>query len=80
MLRALAMISLFLSGCGSIPGLESYDTDRPYAALQRDNSCTAVAAQRAQDAAYNDIDRDTQKLIYASSYADCVKGREKNHH
>lgn len=76
MLRALTLICLFLSGCGSLPTLESRNAYNLYAAS--DDSCEAVTARRAQDAAYNGIDRDTQKLIYVRTYAECVAGRHQS--
>jgi hypothetical protein len=80
MLRPVYMTILFLwlSGCGSIPGLGSNNADRPPAGAQRDNSCATVAEQRAQDAAYNDYDRDMQRRIYDYTYAECVTAKKKS--
>ena len=78
MLRPLyiTILSLWLSGCSSIPGLGSDRADRPPAGARRDNSCATVAEQRAQDAAYNDYDRDMQKRIYDYAYAQCMTAKK----
>jgi hypothetical protein len=73
----ISILFLCLSGCGAIPGLESDNADRPQADVQRDNSCATVAEQRAQDAAYNNYDRDMQRRIYDYTYAECVTAKRK---
>ena len=80
MLRSLNITILFLwlSGCSSIPGLGSGNADRPLAGAQRDNSCATVAEQRAQDAAYNNYDRDMQRRIYDDSDAECVTAKKNS--
>jgi hypothetical protein len=80
MLRPLYIATLFiwLSGCGSIPGLGSDHADRRPADAQRGNSCTTIAEQRAQDAAYNNYDRDMQKRIYDYTYAECMTAKRKS--
>jgi len=79
-LRSLYITTLFLwlSGCSSIPGLGSGNADRPLAGAQRDNSCATVAEQRAQDAAYNNYDRDMQRRIYDYSDAECVTAKKNS--
>ena len=74
------MIGLCLLGCSSIPGFESDSAGKTQAALQHDTSCAAVAAQRAQDAAYSGYDRDMQRRIDEAAYAECLAGRRKSGH
>jgi hypothetical protein len=74
----ISIFSLWLSGCGSIPWLGSDNSDRPPAGAQRNGSCAAIAEQRAQDARYNNYDRDMQRRIYDYTYAECVAGKAKS--
>ena len=76
---SIAVLCLGLFGCDSIPGLESDNAATPSGTPQRDNSCAAVAQQRAQDAGYNGYDRDMQQRIYEYTYADCMAERKNNH-
>jgi hypothetical protein len=75
---AITALCLCLLGCGSIRWFEARNTDKPQVAVQRDDSCGAVARQRAQDAAYNGYDRDMQERIYKDSYNECVAGRKQS--
>jgi len=61
-IQVLCLLSLVLSGC----------TERSLRQSQPKDACAAVAAQRAQDAGYNGIDRDMQNKIYDHTYRDCV--------
>ena len=78
LLRSQLIIVFCLFGCSSPSGTDTTDTQTP--TVNRDDSCKAIAAARAQDAAYNGYDRDMQRLIYDEANADCAASRAKPSH
>jgi|WetSurMetagenome_2_1015567.scaffolds.fasta_scaffold651156_2 hypothetical protein len=67
--RYFVIIAIGLSGCAT-------QTNQPQAG--ESGHCASVAATRANDAAVNGYDQDTQKRIYDSTVQDCLKWSKKS--
>jgi hypothetical protein len=67
--RLIVIIAIGLSGCAT-------QTNQPQA--EESDHCASVAATRANDAAINGYDQDTQKRIYDSTYQDCLNWSKKS--
>ena len=73
MRQAVAVLAVCLGGCSLIS-----PAPQTRATAGLDRGCTAVAAGRAADAAYNGFSDEDQRLIYQGTYADCLRWRQKH--